>query len=74
MRISNSMDGMYFFMLVIPFVLSIWAGDLFRRKIESFLVVENYLSHNLSAIAGILAEILIIITGAGFGLLLVKLV
>lgn len=68
------MDGMYFFMLVIPFVLSIWAGDLFRRKIESFLVVENYLSHNLSAIAGILAEILIIITGAGFGLLLVKLV
>jgi hypothetical protein len=74
MRTGNPIDGMYFFLLVIPFLLSFWIGDLLKKKIVSHLVLESYWSQNLSAFLGILAELLIIITGASIGFLLLKLV
>jgi hypothetical protein len=74
MRTGNTTDGMYFFLLVIPFVLSFWVGDLLRKKIVSHLVFESYLSQNLSTFVGILAELLIIITGVSSGILLIKLI
>jgi hypothetical protein len=73
MRTGNSIDGLYFLLIIIPFVLSFWFGDLTRRKILSYLVIENYLSQSLSSFVGILAEFLIIITGIAMGLLLVRL-
>jgi len=74
MRTGNTIDGMYFFLLFIPFVLSFWIGDLLRKKIVSHLVLESYWSQNISTFVGILVEILIIITGVSIGLLLTKLV
>jgi hypothetical protein len=74
MKTGNPIDGMYFFLLILPFVLSFWFGDLLRKKILSHFVLESYWSQNLSAFLGILAELLIIITGASIGFLLLKLV
>jgi hypothetical protein len=74
MRSGNTMDGMYLFLLIIPFVISFWIGDLLRRKIYSHLVLESYWSQNLSTFVGTLVEILIIITGVSAGFLLIKLV
>ena len=74
MRTGNPIDGMYFFLLIFPFVLSFWIGDLLRKKILSHLVLESYWSQNLSTFVGILVEIIIIITGVSMGLLLIKLV
>jgi hypothetical protein len=74
MRTGNPIDGMYFFLLIIPFFLSIWIGDLLRKKILSHLVLESYWSQNLSIFVGILSEIIIIIIGVSIGLLLIKLV
>ena len=73
MRTGNPIDGMYFFLLIIPLVLSFWSGDLLRKKILSHLVLESNWSQNLSTFVGILIEILIIITGVSVGLLLIKL-
>jgi hypothetical protein len=74
MRTGNPIDGMYFFLLIFPFVLSFWIGDLLRKKILSHLVLESYWSLNLSTFVGILVEIIIIITGVSVGFLLIKLV
>lgn len=74
MRTGNPIDGMYFFLLVIPFFLSFWIGDLSRKKIVSHLVLESYWSQNLSAFLGIIVETLIIATGVSVGFLLIKLV
>jgi hypothetical protein len=74
MRTGNPIDGMYFFLLIIPFVLSFWIGDLLRKKILSQLVLESYWSQNLSTFVGILVEILIIMIGVSVGFLLIKLV
>jgi hypothetical protein len=74
MRTGNPIDGMYFFLLIIPFVLSFWIGDLLRKKIVSHLVLESYWSQNLSTVVGSFVEILIIITGVSAGFLLIKLV
>ncbi len=74
MRTGNPIDGMYFFLLIFPIVLSLWIGDLLRKKILSHLVLESYWSHNLSTFVGILVEIIIIITGVSIGLILIKLV
>jgi hypothetical protein len=74
MRTGNPIDGMYFFLLIIPFFLSIWIGDLLRKKILSHLVLESYWSQSLSNFVGILVDFLIIITGISAGFLLIKLV
>ena len=74
MRAGNTIDGMYFLLLVIPFILSFWFGDLLRKKIVSHLVLESYWSQNISTFIGILTEIIIIIIGVSIGLLLIKLV
>jgi hypothetical protein len=74
MRTGNPGDGMFFFLFIIPFLLSIWSGDLLRKKILSHLVLENYWSQSLSGFIGILAEILIILAGILAGILLIKLV
>jgi hypothetical protein len=74
MRTGNPIDGMYFFLLIIPLVLSFWSGDLLRKKILSHLVLESNWSQNLSTFVGILVEILIIITGVSVAFLLIKLV
>jgi hypothetical protein len=74
MRTGNTTDGMYFFLLVIPFVLSFWIGDLVRIKIVSHLILESFWSKSLSGFAGILVEILIITTGVSVGFLLIILI
>jgi hypothetical protein len=74
MRTGNTTDGMYFFLLFIPIVLSILIGDYLKRKIISHLVLEGCWSQNSSAIVGIAAEFLSIISGVLAGFLLVKLV
>jgi hypothetical protein len=74
MRTGNTIDGMYFLLLVIPFILSFWIGDLLRKKIVSHLVLESYWSQSLSNFVGILIYFLIIITGISVGFLLIKLV
>ena len=73
MRTGNITDGMYFFLLVIPVVLSFWIGEIVRKKIVSRLILENYWSQNLPTFIGNLVEILIIITGISVSFLLIKL-
>ena len=74
MKTGNPIDGMYFFLLIIPFAVSFWIGDLLRRKILSHLVLESHYSQYLSTFVGVFEEILIIITGVSLGLLLIKLI
>jgi uncharacterized membrane protein len=74
MRTGNELDGMYFLLLIIPFGLSFWAGDLLRNKIMSYLVLERSWSHSLSSFAGIFAEILVVLAGIITGYLLLVLI
>jgi hypothetical protein len=66
------MDGMYFLLLFGPFVLSIWLGDLLRKKTISYLLNDRSLNNSLSAFAGFSVQTLIIIFGALTGYFLVK--
>ncbi len=73
MRTGNEIDGMYFFFLLIPFLLSLWSGDLLRKKIISYLFIQGNCNYNISAFAGIFVESLILILGVLAGLLLITL-
>jgi len=74
MRTGNPVDGMYFLLLAIPFVLSIWFGDQLRKSIVSHLALDSHWSQSVSAFVGISVEILIILTSVSTGFLLVKLI
>jgi hypothetical protein len=74
MKTGNTADGLYFFLFVLPLVLSIMVGELLRKKIVSRLVLESSWSHNLPILVGNLVEILIIITGVSVGFLLMRFV
>ena len=68
------MDGMYFFLLFAPIVLSIWVGDLLRKRIVCHLRLDRFWSQNLSATAGVSAQILIMLIGVLVGYFLIKLI
>jgi hypothetical protein len=74
MRAGNQMDGLYFFLLFAPIVLSIWAGDLLRKRIVSHLLLDCFWSQYLSVFIGVSVQILIMITGVLAGYFLVKLI
>jgi hypothetical protein len=72
MKTGNTADGLYFFLFVLPLVLSIVVGELLRKKIVSRLALESSWSQNLPILVGNLVEILIIITGISAGYLLMR--
>jgi hypothetical protein len=74
MRTGNTTDGLYFFLLILPLVLSYLVGELLRKKIVSHFVLESNWSQNLPMLIGNLVEVLIIITGVLAGFLLIKLI
>jgi len=74
MRISNQLDGAYFFLLFVPFLLSFWVGDLLRKKIVHHLLLERSWSHSLSAVIGFALQSLIMIIGVLIGFFLTKLI
>jgi len=74
MKTGNTADGLYFFLLVLPIVLSFLVGELLRKKIVSRLVLESNWSQNLPILVGNFVEILMVITGVSVGFLLIKLV
>ena len=74
MRTGNPMDGAYFLLLFVPFMLSLWVGDVLRKKIVYHLISDHYWSQNLSAFVGISLQILIMITGFLVGSFLTKLI
>lgn len=67
------MDGMYFFLLFAPIILSVWAGDLLRKKIVSRLISEHSWNHNLTTVVGISVQSIIIMIGVLAAYFLVKL-
>jgi hypothetical protein len=74
MRASNQMDGLYFFLLFAPIVLSIWAGYLLRERIVCHLHSDCFWNQNLSIFIGVSVQILIMMTGVLAGYLLVILI
>ena len=74
MRVGNPMDGAYFLLLFVPFMLGLWAGDLLRKKIVYHLLLDRYWSQNLSSFVGVSVQILIIIIGVLVGSFLTKLI
>lgn len=72
MRTGNSMDGMYLFLLLIPIVAGILAGDYFKRMIISHVHPENSCLHFSSFIAANIVQFLTIVSGILLGLLLVR--
>ena len=74
MRTGNPMDGAYFLLLFVPFMLSLWMGDVLRKKIVYHLISDHYWSQNPSAFVGISLQILIMITGFLVGSFLTKLI
>lgn len=74
MRTGNTADGMYFFLLVVPFIVSFFFGEVLRKTIISHLAIDGVCSQRVSILLGNLAEVLVIITGISAGILLVKLV
>ena len=73
MRIANPMDGMYFFLLFVPFVLSIWAGDILRKKILFHILSDHSLNQNLSLFIGVSVQVLVMIIGTSAGFILTRL-
>ena len=63
----NSTDGLYFFILLISFAMSLWLGDLLRIRIQS----TNW-NQKLLIFIGTFVEILITSVGVFIGLLLAK--
>jgi hypothetical protein len=74
MRTGNPIDGMYILLLVVPFLLSLWIGDLLRKKIVSHLVMQSSCNYNTSSFVGVIVETIILIIGIIIGLLLIKIV
>ena len=74
MRVGNPLDGAYFLLLFVPFMLSLWAGDLLRKKIVCYFLLDLYWSQNLSSFVGISVQILIMIIGVLVGSFLTKLI
>jgi uncharacterized membrane protein YciS (DUF1049 family) len=72
MRTGNPIDGMYILLLVIPFLLSLWGGDILRKKIVTHLALQSSCNHNISSFLGILAETIILIAGVLTGLLFIR--
>jgi len=68
------MDGAYFLLLIVPFMLSLWVGDLLRKRIVFHLLLYSYWGQNLSAFVGISVQILIMIIGVLIGSFLTKLI
>ncbi len=68
------MDGMYFFLLFAPIILSVWAGDFVRKKIVSHLLSECSWNHNLTTVVGISVQSIIMMIGVLTAYFLVKLV
>ena len=73
MRADNSTDGLYFFLLFAPFVLSIWAG-LLSKKIVHHFILDRFGSQNLSVFVGVSVQILIMIIGVLVSYSLTKLI
>lgn len=74
MRTGNPIDGMYILLLVVPFLLSLWGGDILRKKIISHLVIQSACNQNISSFVGVVVETIILIIGVLIGLLLIKIV
>jgi hypothetical protein len=74
MRTPGPMDGSYFFLFAVPFMLSIWVGDLLRKKIVQHLLLDRYCSQNLSSFVGASVQISIMIIGIMVGYFLTKLI
>jgi hypothetical protein len=55
-------------------VLSIWAGDLLRKRIVCHLHSDLFWSQNLSATVGVSVQVLIMITGVFAGYFLIRLI
>jgi hypothetical protein len=71
MRTGNPVDGMYLYFLIVPFMLSLWYGDIIRKKLESYLTIQSNCNHTLSSFAGIVVEAMILILRGLSGLLLI---
>ena len=70
MRSGNTMDGMYFFLLITPFIIGIWAGGLLKKNIINHLLLAQCRSQNLSVLAGVSTQILVMLIGLLSGLFL----
>jgi hypothetical protein len=68
------MDGMYFFLLFTPIILSVWMGYLLRKKIVGHLHSDLSWNHSLSIFVGISVQSFIIITGVLAAYFLIKFV
>ncbi len=73
MRADNSADGLYFFLLFAPLVLSIWAG-LLSKKIVHHLILDRTGSQNLSVFIGVSVQILVMMIGVLVGYFMTKLI
>ena len=60
-------DGLYIFLFLGSFALSLWLGDLLKMKI-----LASNCNHKLSVITGTFVEILVTIIGIWIGVLLIK--
>ncbi len=72
MRIGNDTDGMYFFLLFLPIMLSIWLGEYLKRKITFHLVCDSNWSQHNSTLIGNVAETSSIIAGVITGFVLIR--
>jgi hypothetical protein len=73
MKTGNPIDGMYFFLLLIPFLVSLWSGAIIREKIVTHLMVQTGCSNRITSLAGIFAESVILFFGIILGIFLVEL-
>jgi hypothetical protein len=71
MKTGNPIDGMYIFLIVIPLMVSLWGGDMLRKKIISHLVADSHWNHTVSSFVGIAVETVILAFGIMAGLLLI---
>jgi len=62
----NPDDSLYFILIAISLVISLWLGDLLRIKIQA-----SNMNQKLALFTGVFVEILTTITGLLIGLLLI---
>jgi hypothetical protein len=73
MRSGDPMDGMYFLLLFVPFFLSVWAGDLLKKRLTEYLILDLFWSQNFSSFVGYSVQALVMLTGVLSGYVLIKL-
>lgn len=64
MKVGDPLDtGLYFFLLIVPFLLIVWSGNLLKKRIITSLQSDHPLNQNLVTVISVSVQIVLIFVG-----------